>query len=58
MIWALRTGILHLYLILVLFFVIGYLAGIAGYLFGRYLNTTRLYRYVRYRFSENGEASQ
>lgn len=56
MIWALRDGNAAVYIsYIVLFFALGYLAGLAGYLFGRYLNTTRLYRYIRYRFLRKTE---
>lgn len=56
MIWALRTGKLSGYIGYVfLFAVISYLAGIVGYLFGRYLNTTRLYQYIRNRFLSKTE---
>ena len=51
MIWALRPEILSEYTFYVtLFAVISYLAGIAGFLFGSYLNTTILFRYIRRRF--------
>ncbi|MBN1158023.1 MAG: VTT domain-containing protein [Bacteroidales bacterium] len=51
MLWALRTGEVTGYIgYVALFAVLSYLAGVLGYLFGRYLNTTRLYRYLRNRF--------
>lgn len=51
MMWALRQEILSEYTFYVtLFAVISYLAGIAGFLFGSYLNTTILFRYIRRRF--------
>lgn len=56
MIWALRTGELSGYIGYVfLFAIFSYLAGIVGYLFGRYLNTTRLYQYIRNRFLSKTE---
>ncbi len=56
MIWALRTGELPVYIGYVfLFAVISYSAGIIGYLFGRYLHTTRLYQYIRNRFLQKTE---
>ena len=56
MIWALRTGNLSGYAGYVLLFaVLSYCAGIIGYLFGRYLNTTALYRYLRNRFLSKTE---
>jgi len=51
MLWALRFESLHDYTFYVLLFtVISYFAGFAGFLFGRFLNTTILYRYIRRRF--------
>jgi membrane protein DedA with SNARE-associated domain len=51
MIWALRTGGLLDYILLVFAFaVLSYIAGFIGYLFGDYLNTTILFRYIRKRF--------
>jgi len=51
MIWALRNGNLHDYIILILLLtIISYIAGVAGYLIGAFLNTTLYYRYVRKRF--------
>jgi hypothetical protein len=45
MIWALRTGGIVDYTLLVLAFaVLSYLAGFLGYLFGDFLNTTILFR--------------
>jgi membrane protein DedA with SNARE-associated domain len=50
MIWALRTENLVDYSAYVLLFaIISYLAGFAGYLFGAYLDSTLYYRYVRKR---------
>ncbi len=51
MMWALRFESLKDYVFWVFIFaVISYLAGFAGFLFGRYLNTTILFRYIRRRF--------
>jgi len=51
MIWALRTGGLLDYILLVFAFAaLSYIAGFIGYLFGDYLNTTLLFRYIRKRF--------
>lgn len=51
MMWALRSEILNEYIFYVsVFAVMSYLAGFAGYLFGSYLNTTILFRYIRRRF--------
>jgi membrane protein DedA with SNARE-associated domain len=51
MIWALRTGEIWDYVLLVFAFaVLSYLAGFAGFLFGNYLNKTVLFRYVRKRY--------
>jgi membrane protein YqaA with SNARE-associated domain len=50
MIWALRTGSIPGYIFYILLFaVISYVAGFAGYLFGAYLDSTLYYRYVRKR---------
>jgi len=57
MIWALRASSLDVYIqYAILFAFISYFAGITGYLFGRFLNTTRLYRYLRKRFLSKTEA--
>lgn len=49
--WALRFEGLSGYLgMLSLLAVSSYLAGVLGYYIGRYLNTTRIYRYIRRRF--------
>lgn len=51
MIWALRNGIVFEYVILILVLaVLSYIAGLIGYFFGRYLNTTLLYRFIRMKF--------
>lgn len=51
MIWALRTGELLDYSLLVFALAaLSYLAGFAGFLFGNYLNTTILFRYIRKRY--------
>lgn len=56
MIWALRTGDLSGYIgYALLFAVVSYLAGLIGYLFGRFLHTTLLYRYLRKRFLRRTE---
>jgi hypothetical protein len=49
--WALRSGSLTDYSFYVFFFaVISYAAGFIGFLFGSYLNTTIIFRYIRRRF--------
>lgn len=51
MMWALRFGSLEEYVFWVFVFsAISYLAGWVGYLFGNYLNSTILFRYIRKRF--------
>ncbi len=51
MIWALRTGELWDYVFLVFAFAaLSYIAGFIGFLFGDYLNTTILFRYIRKRY--------
>ena len=56
MIWALKAENITGYLgYAILFAIISYFAGIIGYLFGRYLNITRLYRYLRRRFLKKTE---
>lgn len=51
MIWALRNGIVFEYSMLILLLaVLSYIAGLIGYFFGRYLNTTLLYRFIRMKF--------
>ncbi len=51
MIWALRTGEIWDYVFLVFAFAaLSYLAGFLGFLFGNYLNSTILFRYIRKRF--------
>lgn len=51
MMWALRFDSLKEYIFWVFVFsAISYFAGGLGYLFGNYLNTTILFRYIRKRF--------
>lgn len=51
MIWALRNGIVFEYVMLILLLaILSYIAGLIGYFFGRYLNTTLLYRFIRMKF--------
>jgi len=51
MIWALRNGSVIEYMMLILLLaLISYIAGLTGYFFGRYLNTTLLYRFIRRKF--------
>jgi membrane protein DedA with SNARE-associated domain len=51
MIWALRNGSILEYMTLILLLaLISYIAGLTGYFFGRYLNTTLLYRFIRRKF--------
>lgn len=51
MMWALRSGSLADYSFYVFMFaLISYAAGFIGFLFGTYLNTTILFRYIRRRF--------
>ena len=51
MIWALRNGNITEYAVLIFFLAImSYIAGLIGYFFGRYLNTTILYRFIRRKF--------
>ena len=51
MIWALRNGDVAEYTSLILLLsVLSYMAGLIGYCFGRYLNTTLLYRFIRRKF--------
>lgn len=50
-IWATYTDtLLHFFTIIALLASISYLSGIAGYYFGRYLNTTRVFRHLTRRF--------
>ncbi len=51
MLWGLRDGIAsnYVYIISLLAFI-SYIAGVIGYLFGSYLDTTRIYRYLRRKF--------
>ena len=51
MMWALRSGVLADYAFYVFVFsLISYAAGFIGFLFGSYLNTTIIFRYIRRRF--------
>lgn len=51
MIWALRSGSLTDYsMILVLFAVLSYLAGFIAYLFGNYLSSTKIFRLMRRKY--------
>ncbi len=51
MMWALRTGNLTDYILLVfLFAFLSYIAGLLAYLFGKYLSSTILFRYLRKRY--------
>lgn len=51
MMWALRMGSVADYSFYVfIFFLISYMSGIIGFLFGSYLNKTILFRYIRRRF--------
>jgi hypothetical protein len=51
MMWALRSGLLGEYIFYVsLFALISYAAGFIGFLFGSFLNTTIIFRYIRRRF--------
>jgi membrane protein YqaA with SNARE-associated domain len=56
MIWSLRSGDLNIYIWnILLLTVISYLAGVAAYLFGRYLHNTRLYAYLHDRYLQKSE---
>ena len=56
MIWALRNGSISEYASLILLLsVVSYTAGLIGYFFGRYLNTTLLYRFIRLKFLKKME---
>ncbi len=56
LIWSLRSGDLHVYLMYALLLtVISYFAGLTAYFFGRYLHNTRLYRYLRERYLQRTE---
>ncbi|UCH13807.1 MAG: VTT domain-containing protein [Bacteroidales bacterium] len=56
MIWALQNGSVVTYAMLILMLaVLSYLAGLIGYFFGRYLNTTLLYRFIRRKFLKKME---
>jgi membrane protein DedA with SNARE-associated domain len=56
LIWALRSGLLSNYLFFAfLLTLISYFAGLAAFLFGRYLHNTRLYIYLRDRYLKKSE---
>ncbi len=56
MIWALRNGSVSEYASLILLLsVVSYVSGLIGYFFGRYLNTTLLYRFIRMKFLKKME---
>lgn len=56
MIWALRDEMVKNYVYMIaLLSVLSYLSGISGYFFGRYLYTTRAYRFIRVRFLRRTE---
>jgi membrane protein DedA with SNARE-associated domain len=51
MLWGLRDGVVTNYIYIIFFLaVISYLAGIIGYFFGSYLDSTRIYRFLRRKF--------
>lgn len=55
-IWALETGDVHHFVNFVIILTcISYVAGFAAFLFGRYLNTTKIYRYLQQRFLKKSE---
>lgn len=56
MIWCLRTGVLSDYVqYAALLATISYLAGLLGFIFGRYLHNTRLYKLIRSRYLKKSE---
>jgi len=56
MIWSLRSGEVHTYVIYILLLtLISYLAGLAAYFFGRYLHNTRLYQFLRNKYLQKSE---
>ncbi len=56
MIWALQNESAREYIIIILILsVLSYSAGIIGFLFGRYLNKTRLYRFLSRKFLHRSE---
>lgn len=56
LIWSLRSGILHDFLVyVVVLTLISYMAGLAAYFFGRYLHNTRAYRYLHDRYLAKSE---
>jgi membrane protein YqaA with SNARE-associated domain len=55
-IWALETGDTHHFVVFTIILTcISYLAGFTAFLFGRYLNTTKTYRYLQQRFLKKSE---
>jgi membrane protein DedA with SNARE-associated domain len=51
MMWALRTGnLIDFSLLILLFAVISYAAGFVGYMFGNYLSSTILFRFIRKKY--------
>ena len=51
MLWALRTGnVIDYSMYVLLFAIISYIAGFAGFLFGDYLNKTILFRFIRRKY--------
>ena len=56
MIWSLRSGVLHHYILwMVLLTIISYCAGLGAYFFGRYLHNTQFYNYLRKRYLQKTE---
>jgi membrane protein YqaA with SNARE-associated domain len=56
LIWSLRSGDLHTYLMYALLLtMMSYCAGLAAYFFGRYLHNTKLYRYLHNRYLHKSE---
>ena len=56
LIWALRSGLFETYIFwVVILTLLSYCAGLAAYLFGRYLHNTRFYRYLSNRFLHKSE---
>ncbi len=56
MIWALQDGGVFIYAMLIFVLAaLSYMAGLIGYFFGRYLNTTLLYRFIRRKFLKKME---
>jgi len=56
LIWSLRSGDLHIYIMnTLLLTVISYAAGLTAYFFGRYLHNTKLYKYLHDRYLQKSE---